>query len=1071
MFVARPRATGGQTNVAGILYQMLVSLADGLETTVAEYPSTDGSAPTVLHVEPFNGGDVQILGRRRVVVQIKTRAAHRRWTTGAIVRDVLPDLLHSVGPRAGDEYQFVTDNDAGCDEFRRFLMWLQTPVDKRGDAAPVLRWGQGGRKVSGEALLQYTIAALDPAGAGPDRVRRLLAGLRIVRRDRAQLVRTINGHLRPLVERREDLRHKRRQLVGELVELGSTGSATTTTQLLEGAGLDPRRLMLSTLLPKLLARRLRSSLRSLGYAPERDVRGPLPMPTRPLTVLRGESGLGKTWRLCATARAMEDAGRLVVLIRASADFDALRAIVASAVWNPIFSEAAPLPSVADRLRPTFGDDRDVWLTVLLDDLNDPELARRLVEDDWTSLGIDVVVSCQPPTADWLRHSGAAPDVVDVPGFNIHELIRYLDEHGVQYARLRDNVLELLFKPVLARLFCQLPHGISLRAETEYELLASLWRHAATGRAAQVRHPFDLERLQLVVGDMLDRPCTYPWPPASFVRTLNDGTVHRLMECGVVELDGERRLAMTHDRLLNWAMATRISAMAVDEHLTPARMLEILQRMEGLETTTGVVIGRRLGYVLMDLLWLLLGPGRRSPTDVAALVLAYMRAPGFDVHNHDFFDAQLPTLGSRAVPLLSAMAAAEFDDEAEHPWLGWIGEGMRAAADVAWEDARTAAVALFLSGEPTRTEIALRVIAKVGAPDLAEPLFELVMRRTAEMDAAGTDDRGAAIRAKERAFDAFARSAAEEPAWLGDRIAATTDSGEAEQLLWALTRVPRNDALPIWRSRRDHLFDTIGADRRILPRAIRTFAEPEDVGRLGFLATDASEMLHVAVTFDAIARLDPRRAIAILGDGDENVFARELWGTEGWWMPGLYHRTGDALGAALRARADRSDSNPADSLAQTYGGQPGLIDAASVDVALDGLEAIASDADVPGEERLRRSWRLLSLLSSLRSRATLDRVAARRAGPLEAALADLAAARPPSSTRVVDANSRWPRVCSPSWRAKVTTAWSLHRSRAAVRRPPTTGSATRCGPRARRSARPWKASPSDAPTRTTTGPIS
>lgn len=157
---ARPRATGGQINVSGILYQMLVSLADGLEITVARRTGGDGSVQTILHVEPLDGGDVQIVGRRRVVVQIKTRAALRRWSTGSIVSDVLPDLLRSVGADVGDRFQFVTDNDAGCEEFREFLAWFQRPAVERRRTDAVFRWGQGGRNRSARVALQFG-SALD----------------------------------------------------------------------------------------------------------------------------------------------------------------------------------------------------------------------------------------------------------------------------------------------------------------------------------------------------------------------------------------------------------------------------------------------------------------------------------------------------------------------------------------------------------------------------------------------------------------------------------------------------------------------------------------------------------------------------------------------------------------------------------------------------------------------------------------------------------------------------------------------------------------------------------------------
>jgi hypothetical protein len=993
--------TGGQVNVAGILYQMLVSLADGLETTVSEYTGSAGPSPVVLHVEPFDGGDVQILARRRLVVQVKTRAAHRSWTSGRIIDEVLPDLFQAAGLGPSTEYQFVTDNDSGCGEFRRFLAWFRSRATTPHVASPTFRLGRGGRRVTAETVLKHVADKLDPSRADDAKVELFLGSLEIVRRSGVDLVSTINRYLRQLVERPEDIRHKRKQLIGELVDLGSSGTAATTSHLLEAAGLDPRRLMLASLLPRLLEQRLLRTLELLRYDAESDVRGPLTVPRVPLTVLRGESGLGKSWRMYATARSMATAGRPVVLIRAAADLEALRAGVASAVWNPTYSDAAPLPSVAERLRPVFGDGRGVWLTVFLDDLNDPELARRLVEDDWASLGIDIVTSCQPATADWIRRSGAAPDIIDVRSFSVEELARYLEEKGVQYAELPGDVFELLLKPVLARLFCLLPHGISLRPETEYELMNSFWRYAATERASQVRHPFDLDRLQLVIGDMLLGPCAYPLPPSFFVRTIDDAAVLRLMECGMVELDGDRRLSMTHDRLLNWAMAAHLASLSADRNLDAAQLLALVQQVEGLHTTAGSRIGRRLGYVLMDLLWLMLDPGRHTPERAAAVLLAYMRAPAPVADDQAVLLRLLPTLGKRVVPLLRAMAEASFSEGRERLWPTWIAQAMRSVADDAWAEVRAAATTLFRSNDAVQVEIALEVIAKVGADDLLDELLDLNMTRRAAADASTGRDCVGTIQTTKRAFDALARAAEANPAWLDRKIAASTAPAEAEQLLWALLRLDQGSGLPIWQARREHLFRTLGPSRRVLSQAVRTFAQLDDLPRLRLASTSNADPLLGAMTFDAIARLDPSYAIRILR-GEEDGALPDLRGTEEWWMRGLHYRTGAELGAALREGARRNDG-PGDgtTIARMYGRMPELIDATSVDAILDGLEAALAGTDASGDELVGRSHQVLSLLCSLPSKANLDRVAARRGTRLETALVDVATGRPPSSSRDAD----------------------------------------------------------------------
>lgn len=994
--------TGGQINVAGILYQMLVSLADGLETTITQYADKSDPSPTVLHVEPFDGGDVQIESRGRIVIQIKTRSARRRWTSGLLIRDVLPDLYTAAGSRQGDRYQFVTDNDAGCEEFRQFLSWFRERDSTAAIEPPMLRIGQGGKLVTADTMLLHIADTLEPDRVDDARVHRFLASLEILKRQRSDIFAAIDRFLMLLVEKPEELTHKRKQLIGELVELGSTGTRTTTRRLLERADLDPRRLMLATLMPGNLERRLAARFKSLGYEPKKDVRPPMAAPRLPITILRGESGLGKTWRLCATAQAMCKVGKLVMLVRASANLQALKEEIAGAIWNPVFNSVAPLASVAQRLRTTFADDRGVWLTVFLDDLNDPELARRILDDDWAALGIDIVASCQPNTADWLRQSGAVPDVIEVPAFNVEELVRYLDDHGVEFAQLADDVFDLLFKLVLAKLFCRLPHGSSLRAETEYELMNSFWRHAATERDSHVRHPFDLDRLLLVVEDMLGGYPAYPWPLSSFVRWMEDEVVFRLIEAGVVELDGDRRLSMTHDRLLNWAVASHLASKAIERNLAAPQLLALFQDAENLVTTAGINIGGRLGYVLMDMVWLMLGPGQRPPAQVAEFLLAYMRAPESSIHDQAFF-YQLTTLGTRAVPVLQAIIEADFAGEREAHWPVLLSKALRNVADVAWQEVQGAASALLRSGDASRVEIALPVIAKVGSRELVGELFALNMKRKSVLDASPIDNRVAAIQSKERAFEAFTSAVAGAPGWLDERIAGSTDTIEAEQLLWALVRIDRSVSLDIWINRRDHLFATINPDARILPRAVRTFGDPADLVRLEFRPLNDAEMLQNAVTFDAIARLDPSRAIEILR-GDEGAEAAvDLLGTVGWWMPGLHYRMGDkTLGSALRARSRRDkEFGAGDRLARHYSGASELIDPKSVDMILDELECVTGDFAVPAEERLRRSYRLVSVLSSLRSTTTLECVARRRGSSLEDRLADLACSRPATNSRNVD----------------------------------------------------------------------
>lgn len=1002
--LAPRRPTGGQLNVSGILYQMLASLAEGLDATAISIAAGNTAATVELVSEPFEGGDFAVFGTGRTVVQVKRRASHRRWTFADIVGSVLRDLLKGVRPGEHDAFRFMTDNDDGCGDFRRFLAWRRkVATTAPGEAVPNewFRVGQGGRRVDAHGFLQAVCETLGVGDDSDGRLATLLDNLKIERKSEAELERDIERLIRTMAERVQDAAAKRSQLIGDLLPLAAAGTKACTSDLLRAAQLDPHRLAHAGNLATTLRTRLFADLPAFRYDPEGDIRQPLHAPTSPVTVLRGESGLGKTWRLCATAAAMADAGRPVVMLRASTDVDRLRERIATAVWNPSYSEQLPLPSIAARLRPALGDDRGVWLTVFLDDLNDPALARSVVEARWDDLGIDLVISAQPATAESLRTSFAAPQMVDVPEFSTPELVDLLDRHGVNYSRVQDDVFGLLHRPVLAALYCRLPADLMLSEETEYQLMQSFWDHSAAAPLSSTPQTFDLDRLQLLVGDMLAAPPAYPWPLSTFVNFVDEDTIDRLVRRGLVELDGDRRLSMTNDRLLNWTMARHLADQARDQALGPPAVLELLRRTEEMVNVAGVRIGAGFGYVLMDLLWLLLDTGRWQPALVAELLMLHMRDPEFGSYDREFFRRSLPTLGARAVPLFRAMTAIRLDVDREVFRPAWLAEGMRKVADVAWEDVRCAAVGMFTNGDDVQREIALRVMGKIGAPELLEELHALNLTRAFALDDVDQDGRMDRIREKERSAKAFARAAASSPAWLDARIASASETLEAEQLLSGLLQLDRASGVPIWRRRRDHLFGVIRPTARILPRAVRIFADPDDLPRLSLPPPDGADLLHGAATFDAIARLDPERSIGILGHdaGDREL---DLRGTDRWWMPGLHHRCGARLGGALRQGVTWDNApDRVDRLARIYGGAPDLMDPDTTAILLDALEIVLNAKGVPPDERLRRGWHLLSTLSSVRTAGPLACIAARRGTPLEDALSTLAAGQPPSSSRLVD----------------------------------------------------------------------
>ena len=107
--------SGGPGNINGINYQMLWALSTLGSFKGRAVQAADGSLTcATLILEPSKGGDQQqVLGTKRVVVQLKARSDGGTWSLQEVVRDVFPDLYLAVEPDAEVEYHFVTEGTRG----------------------------------------------------------------------------------------------------------------------------------------------------------------------------------------------------------------------------------------------------------------------------------------------------------------------------------------------------------------------------------------------------------------------------------------------------------------------------------------------------------------------------------------------------------------------------------------------------------------------------------------------------------------------------------------------------------------------------------------------------------------------------------------------------------------------------------------------------------------------------------------------------------------------------------------------------------------------------------------------
>lgn len=261
--------TAGRRAIAGFLLQILRSIKLGLDMSLTLSPIDDGTQ-MVLHLEPVEGSDHQVVGGPRdIVEQVKMRANRRKWTSGEVASKVFPDLLKAVRLAADQQFRFVTNNPQG-------LAPLQTYIASRGRGSDRRhRWGNARLTTAAFEQRLAESAGLTEISA---ELRHLLGRFEIEIIGAEATQDAIDKALTPLLKPGEVASDKRFQLLGQLMTLSTDGAKLTPAELLALINPQAHRLLAHIQsLPALLARHVDEDARLIGYVPEQQARRALPI--------------------------------------------------------------------------------------------------------------------------------------------------------------------------------------------------------------------------------------------------------------------------------------------------------------------------------------------------------------------------------------------------------------------------------------------------------------------------------------------------------------------------------------------------------------------------------------------------------------------------------------------------------------------------------------------------------------------------------------------------------------------------------------------------------------------------
>jgi len=981
---------GGRLALTGFVYQLVSGLAAGLQMVVVDVQRAQGDVVAArLTLEPPDGGDQQRhQGRQRIVEQLKIRTSGKIWTSGEIAELVLPDLLRAARTAKADidsVYQFTTNGVVDCAPLLDLATALagreppQDPLQALDDVAKSYLYGA---RLTQRDFFERLAARAETEDFAA--LWRVLAGLKIQGEvTEPALIQQIDTVLRTVLDHQEAAEAKRHELISRLSELAISGETIIVDAFLRMSDVHLDRLLHLGRLAGHLDAQVRRQAQAIGYEPDQDVRACPPLdPGLALTLVGGESGYGKSWTLGVMALREAGAGRLALLTGDVGSIADVRRLIVEQTWLSSYDAQVELPVLARRIGPRFVDAYGFWLTVFIDDVQDLGLANQLLAYDWPACGVRLVLSSRTDLIDELRRRHLQADAITVQRFSPAELKLLLERRGHRGALLPGDVFELLRTPIFARLYLSIDTS-GWRPANEYSLMDRYWTQA-TAAGAMSDHQDDLVDLRALALTLLGPSPLYPWPTAvAKTHGVTDPVRGRLQKAGVLQ-----RLTagsqIVHDRILNWLIATALAErLALGQATTDDLQVE-LDKLAG-KADLPAPLSRRLGYVLMDLLWIL---ARSQPPQVVASLIDGVLANWQGRSATDrFIEEDLAGLGAPVLPALEVLVGSAARQDQQRGRLAPLGRAIGEIAKLNPQSARPVVERLLT--EPATLRAALQACIRQAFPSLLDRLWSIHIARHLACDAAEAVDWMSAesrtLRALTRVtFAAAERAAATRAEWFEPMFDQAKTTGEVEQLLYLLLTLDAEAGAKVWRTSKTSILSKIRPGTHALPRAIPRFGDLEELDRLE-VSTDDADGAEPALRLLALVRLAPARAVALLGLLDGN----QLGPTTGMWLRRIMRAAPDATAAALLAKHQAGGWLGMRDLALIFNGAGDLVDPATFKAVLDALEARLAEVDGDDAWRPTGETHLLRFIAQagrpehlalLASRAgqDLDRLLASRA---------------------------------------------------------------------------------------------
>lgn len=1021
----KPAPPGGPSTFYGVLYQLLWALATLGGFRTLRYREVEGQIDQItLVLEPSDGGDQHALtDGKRTVTQLKARGSGGTWSLQEVVCEVLPDLYLAVDESCPDSvYQFVTEGRrGGWAAVEQFFSELEEPPDgvdllatlddvaevpfRRNRAANPF-WGTA--PVTRRGLFQKIVSEVRKRKPTADevidvtvrKVWLLLRGFRLVGGESHESLRVaLDAWLLVRVGSADRIRQKADGLLLDLARRACSGNATVhRADFFAHHGLEGTPLTAWFTLTRnavaLLSRRLQTKRMDLDDEVRPSLTGELAADWTahsPVLVLTGPSGCGKTWHAYAALAAAGTAGEVVIAVNACDDADRDLESASHTFWHEIaeYDDKTPFERLRARLRQVDKANESRRFCLLVDNVTNLDEARRLVEKDWETLGARLVFTCQAEIADPIRATlGHRGRVADVPDFDLGQLHYYLAESaGVSWESVPYDVRRTLCRPLLARLFRDVVTGDDWQPRNEYEL----YERSSDQARQSCADRFSIAALRTLAAGVLLDGAVYPWPADVLQKSgvTSDG-LRQLTRCGWLRVTADERYEVWHDRLLNWAVADGIAHLL---RADAARVEPVARSLARFLREPRATCGRLLGYVAMDVLWILSDPRMLTEDLARRLVAEFKDALGERVAG-ELLRRLIPTLGSRARPILAEQLRAAAGTGPAYV-VNNVLAGLIATGDEGLE--RNGAELLTECDGKLRRTGALLLARRPDATQLPQ-LWNLHVDGVANPSRyCWPGDHSRSVYGD--TFDALRANAPLNPNWLEHAIVGADPLTEPIHDLAYLVSIVGDAEL--WRQCKPALMAKVNSGHlRSLATCIGRFRDATELSWLDAHIADEDDLTGV-VSLRALAAIDPHRALGVL----DHISEGHLYATRVWTFSELHARLPEEVMAWLSRRL-RSHDRPW-RFVSVIQGREDLIDPELLDFLLDRLTEllVAAMSSEPPEHVLPDIRFATDFLMAIGRPILLDCLRRRRSSSLERALTNYSVLPSPESGTLLHHDKR------------------------------------------------------------------